>query len=207
MGFFVKPKSTEIYGALLHMYPQSFRGHYGPTMKQTFDDMLEGERTKAGQLRLWARTLLDLPLSAGKEHLTNGKDSTMNRNFKLLLIAAVAGVLIVGAGSFWFGKLHAWRSVGIERVGVAQLADAMQQDNFYSSYGSSVVLFNAKVTVVKHGQTATLVTFETNRPYSVTCQFPNNVPVSSGKTISVAAPAGSAERQKSGVLLHNCLIN
>jgi hypothetical protein len=207
MGFIVKPSPVGIYGTLLHVYPQSFRKHYGTTMVQTFDDMLENERSSIGRLRIWTITLIDMPFSAAKEHITNGGGISMNRNFKLLLGAALVAILIVGAGSWWFGNLHARRNVGIERVTPAQLADAMQQDGFYSTYGDAAVLFSGKVSSVTERNNAALVTFTTGRPYGLTCQFASNVSVKSGQTLSIAAPAGSAERQTKGVLLHNCLIN
>ncbi len=207
MGSIVKPSHEGIYGTLLHIYPQSFRKHYGTIMVQTFDDMLENERSSIGRLRIWTITLMDMPFSAAKEHITNGGGISMNRNFKLLLGAALAAILIAGAGSWWLGSLHARRNVGIERVTPAQLADAMQQDSFYSAYGDTAVLFSGKVLSVTEHNNTTLVTFTTGRPYSVTCQFASNVSVKNDQTLSIAAPAGSAERQTSGVLLHNCLIN
>jgi hypothetical protein len=206
MGSTVKPKAAEVYGALLYAYPQSFRKHYSQTMVQTFDDMLQGEPTRTGRWRIWVRTLFDLPISAAKEHVTNGKELNMNQTSKIILGVAIAAILFVGAGSFWFGRLHALQSVGVERVGVAQLADAMQQDHFYSDYGSAALLFSAKVSAVTHHNNVALVTFVTaGRPYSVTCQFTAGASIKVGQVLSVAAPGGSADREPHGVLLHNCL--
>lgn len=207
MGSTVKTKHRGIYVSLLRVYPQTFQAQYSVTMQQTFDDMLEGESTTFGRLRVWLRTFLDLPFSAAKEHITNGGELTMTRNIKLLVSCLIVAVFVVGAGSWWFGYLHARRTVGVERVTVAQLADAMQQDGFYSAYGDAAVLFNAKVDSVTQHNGAALVTFTTGRPYSVTCQFASNVSIKSGQMVSIAAPAGSAERQSNSVLLHNCLIN
>jgi hypothetical protein len=207
MGHTARPKLSSLYATLVHIYPQSFRSHYGTTMVQTFDDMLDSESTKVGRLKVWARTLTDLPLSAGKEYVTNGKEINMNKSIKLLLGAAVLAVIIVGAGSYWAGNLHARQSIGIERVTTSQLGDAMQQDNFFSSYGSAALLFKATASDIKNGSNVTLVTFATNRPFNVVCQFPSNLSVKTGQTISVIASGGSAERQKSGVLLHNCSLN
>lgn len=200
-------KSPQAYSTLLLLYPRSFRRQYAATMTQTFVDMVEAEPTKRGRVEVWIRTLLNLPISAGKEHITNGRDLYMNKNLRNVLTASVVAVLIVGAGSYWFGNIRARQSVGIERVTVGQLADAMQQDDFYSSYGNAAVLFSGTVSAVKQGDHATLVTFQTNRPFSVVCQFPSTVTVPVGKTLSVASPAGSAERETKGVLLHDCLIN
>lgn len=207
MRSIVKPKFAGIYGVLLHVYPQAFRKHYRATMVQTFDDMLENERTSFGRLRIWAITLADLPFSATKEYVTSGKDINMNRNVKLLLAAALAAVVIAGVGSFWFGSLHTRQKASVKQVGVAQLADAMQQDDFYNTYGDTTLLFNGNVAQVKNDTNVTLVTFATGRPYGVTCQFPRTTSVKTGQTLSVAAPGGSADRESRGVLLHNCIEN
>lgn len=175
-------------------------------MVQTFDDMLNNEPSRTGRWLIWLRTILDLPTSAAREYLTNEGD-IMNRNTKLIAACSLLAVIIVGLGSFWFGSLRARQSIGIERVTAAQLADAMQQDNFYSSYGNSALLFSAKVLAVRQSNNASLVKFATNRPYSVTCQFPSTQPVKPGQTISVVAPGGNADRQKTGVLLHDCVNN
>jgi hypothetical protein len=205
MRSIAKTKPVSLYGSLLRLYPQKFQAQYGIAMQQTFDDMLDDESTTIGRLEIWIRTLINLPFSAAKEHINNGGGLTMTRNTKLGCL--VAAIFVAGGGSWWFGNLHARQTVGIERVTVAQLADAMQQDDFYSSYGDAAVLFSAKASSITAHNNAALVTFETGRPYSVTCQFASNVSVKSGQTLSIAAPAGSAERQTKGVLLHNCLLN
>lgn len=200
-------KSSGIYAALLHAYPRSFREHYGGTMVQTFDDMLEDEPSWFGRFQVWTRTLINLPFSAGKEHLTTKEELNMNRNMKLFIVAAILAILVVGVGSFWYGNLHARQVAGVEKVNVEELANAMQDDSFYSQYGGVTVIFSAKVASAKHKDNATLVTFTTNRPYSVTCQFPHNIATKPGQTMSIVAPAGSADRQKHGVLLHDCVEN
>lgn len=131
----------------------------------------------------------------------------MNRTAKWILAGACVALVMVGAASFWEGNLRARNSLGVEKVTAAQLADAMQQDRFYSTYGDTAVLFSAKVASVTTQGDTSLVTFSTGRPYALVCQFPKAVALRPGQTLSVAAPAGRAERQKQGVLLHNCLEN
>lgn len=201
------PGGVRVYAALLRLYPQPFQKQYSGTMQQTFADLLEAEPRASGRLAVWMRTLADVPVSAAREHITNGKDYTMNRTTKYIITGACAAVIAVGAASFWEGSLHARNDIGVEKVTVAELADAMQQDHFYNTYGDAAVLFTGKVTTVQTQQNASLVTFATGRPYALICQFPKAVALQPGQTISVAAPAGSAERQHQGVLLHDCLEN
>ena len=207
MGSIVNNKGVRVYGSLIRLYPLSFQKQYSTTMQQTFTDMLTAEKSGFGRGLVWARTLVDLPLSATKEHVTNGKDFTMNRNTKFIIVGAVITVVLVGLASFWEGNLKARGTIVVERVTTVQLANAMQQDSFYSTYGDSAVLFSGDVTDVKVNGNTSLVTFKTGRPYNVVCQFPSAVSYTSGQNISVAAPAGSAERQAHGVLLHDCIAN
>lgn len=202
-----KSKSASFYGVMLRLYPESFQRHYGATMEQTFDDMLDDQQSWLGRLGIWTRTLADLPFSATKEHLTDGKEVFMTRNMKLVLVSAVVAVLVSGAGSYWFGILHARGSTDIAHVSVSQLGDAMQQDSFYSQYGNAALLFSAQVSALTQTGDTTSVTFATQRPYSVTCEFKGSVSAKAGQTLSVVAPGGSAERRPHGVLLHKCVQN
>ena len=193
---------VEVYSKLLYLYPVRYRQQYARPMVQTFDDMLDGEASKLARVAIWGRTLVDLPASATKEHLTNGANITMSRNVKIILAGVVVLLLIANIGSYWFGNLHARQVAGIQRVTPAEMADAMQQDNFYSNYGGAALLFSGTITSINEKNGMSLAVINTGRPYSVTCQF--TTPVSSGETISIAAPGGSAERLPQGVLLHNC---
>ena len=198
--------STGFYAKLVGLYPASYRQHYAQPMVQTFDDMLEAEPSKTGRLIIWARALWDIPSSALKEHLTNGKGIVMSRTLKMILAGIVAVLLIANGASFWFGILHGRGAVGIEKVTPVELADAMQQDHFYSSYGEAALLFSGVVTSTRQKDGVTIATFKTGTAYALECQFPN-AEVKAGDMVSVAAPGGSAERLPHGVLLHNCVKN
>jgi hypothetical protein len=207
MGLIAKRRPAELYGKLLILYPARYRRQYEKPMVQTFDDMLKGEQSQLGRFGIWLRVLWDLPVSAAKEHITNGKDLPMNRNIKILFGGIVLLLLLANGASFWFGSLHSRQTSGIEKVSTAQIADAMQGDHFYSSYGNAGLLFTGRVTGIRQKGNTALVSFETDRPYSVTCQFVHAGQVKKGDSLSIAAPGGSAERLPHGVLLHNCLTN
>ena len=207
MGSTPNRRQPNVYGSLLRLYPTAFQKHYSVTMQQTFDDMLEGEQSKLGRGLIWARTLVDLPVSVTKEHLTDGKDLIMNRASKFILAGAIIAIIIIGLAAFWKGIIYSRNTIGIARVTTAQLADAMQHDDFYSTYGNAVVLFSGKISAIKLQGNTTQIILSTGRPYSVACQFPNTVSFKPHEMVSLIAPAGSAERQPHGVLLHNCQMN
>lgn len=174
-------------------------------MIQTFDDMLEGEPHKLKKLVIWARALLELPISAAKEHLTDGKELTVSRKTKFILGAIIALLLLANIASWWYGNLHSRQTSGVEKVSVAQLANAMKGDSFYSSYGNAGLVFTGDVSGVRKSGNTALVTFTSDSSYAITCQFVHGRQIKVGDMLSVAAPGGSAERLKGGVLLHNCL--
>ncbi len=198
------PSSIGMYAKLVELYPKSYRQRYGQPMIQTFDDMLEAEQSKTGRLLIWARVLRDLPGSALKEHLTNGKGVAMSRNLKIVLVSVAAALLLANGMSYWFGILHARQAVGIERVSTTQLADAMKKDGFYSHYGNAALLFKGQVVAVKQQNNVTIATFKTHSTYLLECQF-SNLKLVIGDVISVVAPGGSANRLGNGVLLHDCV--
>ena len=206
MDRFGTPRAVGIYRWLIRLYPVSFREYYGVTMVQTLVDMLEAEPTKIGRANIWANALFDVVKCATKEQLTHGS-VIMNGFTKLVIGFAVVAILIAGIASFWVGSLRARQSVGIVRTDVSTLADAIQQDHFYSSYGNTALLFTAKVSAVSSTSDRKLVTFTTDRAYSVTCQMSSGENVEVGQTIAIAAPGGSAERLAAGVRLHDCLKN
>ncbi|HVU59487.1 MAG TPA: hypothetical protein VHC98_01475 [Candidatus Saccharimonadales bacterium] len=175
-------------------------------MSQTFDDMLRAEPVIWRRAVIWARALWDLPVSAAKEHLTNGKDIAMNRTAKIIVCAIVLGLALANAASFWFGNLHARQTTIVEHVTAVQIADAMQQDHFYSDYGSAALIFSGRLVNLQQKAGTTLAVFQTGRPYTVTCQFAEASQVHTGDTITVVAPGGSADRQPHGVLLHHCVL-
>lgn len=207
MGTMAKGTHRGIYGKLLVLYPSSYRRQYAGPMVQTFDDLLDGEASTWGKAQVWLRALLDLPTSALREHLTNGEDLNMKmtRNTKLLFGGVVLVLLVANGFSWWFGNLHSRQTAGISKVSLSQLAEAMQQDHFYHSYGDTTLLFSGQVANVQQSNKGMLVaTFQTATSYSVSCEFPNDGQIKKGDNLYVAAPGGSAERQTNGVLLHKC---
>jgi hypothetical protein len=62
--------SRQLYGALLRLYPASFRAAYGREMRQLFADCCRDAIARSGLpglLALWLRTLGDLAVSAPRE--------------------------------------------------------------------------------------------------------------------------------------------
>ena len=72
-------RSERVYGALLLMYPKSFRDAYGPQMVQVFGDLCRAERERTGMVglaMLWVRTVLDLLRTAASERTRTASGAT-----------------------------------------------------------------------------------------------------------------------------------
>ena len=107
------------YGTLLRLYPRDFREEYGEDMAQLLRNQLRDERAT----RVWARTVLDVALTAPsmrlEAHMSRGTSAPViygTATFACLALAVVAGtsvgVSILGfAGVLVFGTLAfiAWR--------------------------------------------------------------------------------------------------
>lgn len=115
--------SERIYRSLLVVYPKQFRDAYGPHMVQVFRDLYREEVRrvgKAGLVRLWARTGLDLASTAVAERRSshaNDREMAVNERrlagvgFALLLAPLYfvsASLLKYGLGiGFFFDPLEA----------------------------------------------------------------------------------------------------
>jgi capsular polysaccharide biosynthesis protein len=84
--------SERLYGALLVLYPKSFRHRYAAEMRQDFGDLArEGLEGGGKELaRVWAATLLDLAVTAAQE-----RGTMLMRDARLPLAPRVAARLAV----------------------------------------------------------------------------------------------------------------
>lgn len=90
--------STDIYRALVGLYPASFRTRYGPDLVQNFADLL----ARNGRARTWRRVVLDLTLTVPRyrlETVMNPRNSTASL-YVIIGALAVAGVLSILSGLY-----------------------------------------------------------------------------------------------------------
>ena len=97
------PIAYRVYCSLLKAYPKEFRHEYGPLMAQLFRDCLRAEGLRGGRIgvpRLWARMLLDIALSAPKQHLGSiAKENPIMKNLRqdALAVFGCLGIIIIAA--------------------------------------------------------------------------------------------------------------
>ncbi len=84
--------AERLYRHLLKLYPREHRRHYGELMVTHFRDQLRDAQRDGAVLRLWARTLIDVLVTAPKEHA----EAARMRNvypWPEVLLAILPGIL------------------------------------------------------------------------------------------------------------------
>jgi hypothetical protein len=107
--------SSRIYSLLLLAYPCEFRREFGPEMLQVFLDYYRAEDKHLGtRLLLWWRTLIDLFVSAAREHSDNsGKENFFMSNLRrdLVAVSGCVGIIVVAALLLSYGRKHEVASI------------------------------------------------------------------------------------------------
>ena len=127
---------------------------------------------------------------------------------RIIITAALVLFLIIFGGVLYFlGDKHGVESMTFKRTDPTPLANAMKNDNFYTSYRDNTLLVTGTTKSVSQTAKGIQVVFKTNSSYSVTCNFGSKNPgLRANQTVTVLAQGGSAERQPAGVLLTVCTI-
>ena len=107
--------SQKLFDLMLVAYPREFRREYGPQMAQVFRDCCRARAhgTRAG-LDLWLRTLIDLLVSAPREHLhTFRKDNSAMNNWQrnLISLGACLAIVVVAFFLLSYGRSHEVASI------------------------------------------------------------------------------------------------
>ncbi|HXQ69874.1 MAG TPA: hypothetical protein VN844_05285 [Pyrinomonadaceae bacterium] len=105
--------SSRVYKVLLIAYPSAFRREYGHQMQQVFRDRYRDEARRNGHLAVagyWMRTVLDLALTAAREHSENfRKDNIMRRD--LISLAGCIAIIATAFALLSYGRTHEVSSI------------------------------------------------------------------------------------------------
>ena len=112
----MKDLSCRVYKLLLVAYPSAFRREYGHQMQQVFRDCYrdEARRNQFAIAGYWMRTLLDLVLTATKEHSENlRKDHTIMSSLRRDIVPLVSctAIIIVAFALLSYGRAHEVSSI------------------------------------------------------------------------------------------------
>lgn len=131
----------------------------------------------------------------------------MSRSRGIRYGALVLAALLLGDGFFFWGDKHALETTVITRATPGQLANAMQQDAFYSNYRGSTLLIDATTASVTDRAGATIVELVTTSSFTVLCNLGQaRATTHAGDAVTVVAEGAAAQRQSAGVLLQRCAI-
>lgn len=127
---------------------------------------------------------------------------------KLIIISiSVFILIIVLLVSSYIGDMYALGHLTFKEVTPTQLASAMREDDFYPSYRENTLLFSGLVTSSTTQNGTTIINLKSSDSYRVNCELlvqSQNIKV--GETYKFESEAYQAERQPTGVLLHNCVV-
>ena len=106
--------SCRVYRLLLLAYPSAFRREYGHQMQQVFRDCYRDETRRNNVAGYWIRTLLDLVLTAIKEHNDNlRKDHTIMTNLRrdIVSIVGCTAIIVTAFALLSYGRAHEVSSI------------------------------------------------------------------------------------------------
>lgn len=90
------PSRFPKYERFFKLYPARYRKEYGGAMLQTLADMLDDQPTRAGKLRVWLRTSVDLPISVAHQNAMALGDNVMHQTPQYIKRnGIIAGTLLI----------------------------------------------------------------------------------------------------------------
>lgn len=125
----------------------------------------------------------------------------------ILIITLVIVLLAFGIACFVAGQRHGLRSMTIKRVSPEQLATAMQQDRFYSTYGENTLLVTGAITAVGKQDNNLVATFKTSASFKAQCDLGNNNQnLPTDQEVTLVTEGSTARRLPNAVLLMDCTL-
>lgn len=133
----------------------------------------------------------------------------MNKIAKRLLPFLLLLLLVALPACSLSGVLRRSTPTPVEvQVTADQIAQAMQEDEFFSDYRGDMLLVTGKVNAVNQKDRDTRLELETSLPTKVVCELgTQTITAKPGDSVTVQAQAAEAERAPSAVLLKNCRMH
>jgi hypothetical protein len=134
------------------------------------------------------------------------------RSNHVRLTSYVAGAILLiclSACGLFREPLATPRPTTVAQVTADQVAQAMDDDTFYATYGQTSLLIQGRVAAVDQQANHFIVTLATGVRTKVQCDLGNKAPaVRVGDTITIrsANPEQDVSRLDAAVLIHNCTI-
>jgi hypothetical protein len=125
---------------------------------------------------------------------------------KLIKSAIVILLLIIVAGGcYYWGWRSALNGLTIKTATPTQIAQAMKNDNFYSTYNENTLRVHGVVSSISQKGRDVVVGLSANSSFQALCNLGAvTTNLQKGNTVTVLAEAATAERQTQAVMLINC---
>jgi hypothetical protein len=138
---------------------------------------------------------------------TGGVHSAVVRRRIAVGVGLALVVVATAALAFLLGGMQALDGLSIKRVTATQIANAMQEDRFYTDYRESTLLVDGVVSSVSMRGSDVIAEFKTDSSFQALYDLgPRSTSsLHAGDRMTVIAEAASAERQPSAVLLNGCV--
>jgi hypothetical protein len=128
------------------------------------------------------------------------------KNKKIIVSFSILVLLLCGLIIAWTSSLYTLNRLSFKEVTPTNLASAMRQDEFWSTYRFNTLIFDGKIQSINSNHDKTTLGFVTSDKYGVSCEVNElNTAFKVGATYKFEVEAYQAERQPHSVLLHNCL--
>jgi|SRR5579859_995039 len=137
-------------------------------------------------------------------------DQPSNPALKLALLAGLAMLAaLLAACSVFRQALPTPRPTTVAQVTADQVAQAMENDEFYSTYGHTTLLVQGTVAAVDPQPAHFTITLATGIRTKVLCDLGQQTPsikVGDAVTIRSADPENDVARQDAAVFIKNCTL-
>lgn len=142
--------------------------------------------------------------------IQGGSVFMINKLFKnkyLFALSIVIILFIIASTSFFLGWRDTLNNLSIKIVTSTEAANAMKNDNFYSSYNENVLIIHSKVAAIRNNGNNTVVQLSNNSLFQTFCETSSNVAsLKIGQNITITAIGATAHRNKKAVTLIGCYI-
>jgi len=129
---------------------------------------------------------------------------TLTRRRSVIAVLVTLAMVILASATFFLGLKHGVEHMSITQATPDQLANAMKDDHFYSSYKENTLIISGSIDSV---QSDHLITFKTSADFKTKCDFGKAVAnLHHGDSMTVLSEGGSAKRKPNAVLLTSCYI-
>ena len=130
----------------------------------------------------------------------------MNKSKFIKYSVVLIVIVLIVVTSFFLGWRIALSSLTIKTVTPTQAANAMKNDNFYSTFNENTLLIHGVISSVTNQNSDKIIGLTSDSSFKTLCDLGNiSSSLQKGDTVTVLAGGATAERQPAAVMLKHCI--